>query len=453
MARQWRVARVGFPTYSRELLAPTDFLNVGTRVGTRAAHAPRARGSDHGASRRRALRLGERLLRGRRLLGRGGRGAAATRARSRDGGETRRSSRSRSRRRGDPRAAASAGEASAAPAAASRDAREPDARDPRGVDDEEREVLCAAVSDASAPPRHVPGINSGHIGPELAKLRAAQGEHAEYYTLEHYDRLYGRRRAWARDARGSKVWCKDVHGPGCRECTSCHFCRQKTTDVKTRCQCGEWRKAPPGGRGARVWCGWCLEMRMGENIAEALADDQWRCPVCRDICNCSGANCLRASATCSRRSSSRRGAAVRVRRGALPHHHAHTHERARAAPVLQLPRAQREQFQRRRAQIGGGGGDRGDGGRRAARAGRRRGGRARRRCARLWRDGSARRFLLLNSEGLEEERDQTRRVRRRGSRGSVRDRTRRAQSRDPTARSTREGTLRRRRRRALLLRV
>ena len=33
---------------------------------------------------------------------------------------------------------------------------------------------------------------------------------------------------------------------------------------------------------------------MGENIAEALADDQWRCPVCRDICNCSGANCLRA---------------------------------------------------------------------------------------------------------------------------------------------------------------
>ena len=101
------------------------------------------------------------------------------------------------------------------------------------------EVLCAAVSDASAPPRHVPGINSGQIGPELAKLRSAQGEHAEYYTLEHYDRLYGRRRAWARDGRGSKVWCKDVHGQGCRECTSCHFCRQKTADVKTRCQCGE----------------------------------------------------------------------------------------------------------------------------------------------------------------------------------------------------------------------
>ena len=33
---------------------------------------------------------------------------------------------------------------------------------------------------------------------------------------------------------------------------------------------------------------------MGENLEEALADSEWRCPVCRDICNCSGANCLRA---------------------------------------------------------------------------------------------------------------------------------------------------------------
>ena len=33
---------------------------------------------------------------------------------------------------------------------------------------------------------------------------------------------------------------------------------------------------------------------MGENLDEAMADAEWRCPVCRDICNCSGANCLRA---------------------------------------------------------------------------------------------------------------------------------------------------------------
>ena len=118
------------------------------------------------------------------------------------------------------------------------------------IDDEERAVLCFAVDDDddvtnNNAPRTVAGVNSGQIGPELRKLRQAQGEHAEYYTLEHYDRLYGRRVKWDRNSRGSKTWCKDVHGPGCTECTSCHFCRQKTSDVKTRCQCGEWRKQPP----------------------------------------------------------------------------------------------------------------------------------------------------------------------------------------------------------------
>ena len=138
------------------------------------------------------------------------------------------------------------------------------------------------------------GVRVGRIGPELRDLRAAQGESREYYTEAHYDRLYGCETPWRRVGRGSKVWCKDVHGPGCRECTSCHFCRQKTADLKTTCQCGFWRRAPEGGRGRGVWCGWCLEMRMGENLDEARADPEWRCPVCRDICNCSGANCLRA---------------------------------------------------------------------------------------------------------------------------------------------------------------
>ena len=137
-------------------------------------------------------------------------------------------------------------------------------------------------------------VNVGRIGPELRELRSAQGEHAEYYTMSHYDRLYGSEAPWRRESRGSKVWCKDVHGPGCAECTSCHFCRQKTTDRKTTCQCGFWKRAPEGGRGRGVWCGWCLEMRMGENLDEAVNDAEWRCPVCRDICNCSGANCLRA---------------------------------------------------------------------------------------------------------------------------------------------------------------
>ena len=44
----------------------------------------------------------------------------------------------------------------------------------------------------------------------------------------------------------------------------------------------------------RCRCGSCLALRMGEDIRRALADPGWLCPVCRDICNCSGANCLRA---------------------------------------------------------------------------------------------------------------------------------------------------------------
>ena len=226
------------------------------------------------------------------------------------------------------------------------------------VDDDEREVLCTAIGDDNTnAPRQVPGVNSGQIGPELKKLRAAQGEHAEYYTLEHYDRLYGRRRPWGRDAKGSKVWCKDVHGPGCRECTSCHFCRQKTSDLKTRCQCGEWRKQPPGGRGRGAWCGWCLEMRMGENITEALVDEEWRCPVCRDICNCSGANCLRAKRNLFP-TQQLTHEAEQFGWQSVAHYLITTriseHDADSAPPILQLPRAQREQFMRRRNQIGGG---------------------------------------------------------------------------------------------------
>lgn len=140
-------------------------------------------------------------------------------------------------------------------------------------EEDDEELLCGDASagngdngggggGSGVAPRPVQGVNAGQIGPELAKLRAAQGEHMEYYTIEHYHRLYGRRRPWGRDGRGGKVWCKDVHGPGCDACTSCHFCRQKTSDLKTRCVCGEWRRQPPGGRGRGAWCGWCLEMRM-----------------------------------------------------------------------------------------------------------------------------------------------------------------------------------------------
>ena len=166
-----------------------------------------------------------------------------------------------------------------------------------------RGVLCGLINNSTDSSNaqvidvreQVQGLNFGQIGPELENLRKEQGLNREYYTKEHFDRLYGRARKWDRDQRQNKVWCKDIHRPGeqCDLCSSCHFCRQKSSDRKTSCQCATWEKAPEGGRGRGQWCGWCLEMRMGENIEEAIADEEWRCPVCRDICNCSGANCLR----------------------------------------------------------------------------------------------------------------------------------------------------------------
>ncbi len=34
---------------------------------------------------------------------------------------------------------------------------------------------------------------------------------------------------------------------------------------------------------------------MGEDIQDALRNPNWRCPCCRDICNCSGVTCQRAA--------------------------------------------------------------------------------------------------------------------------------------------------------------
>lgn len=36
-----------------------------------------------------------------------------------------------------------------------------------------------------------------------------------------------------------------------------------------------------------VLCGDCLFMRYGENILEVAKKDEWTCPVCRGLCNCS----------------------------------------------------------------------------------------------------------------------------------------------------------------------
>jgi len=63
--------------------------------------------------------------------------------------------------------------------------------------------------------------------------------------------------------------------------TSCHQCRQKTTDQKTICRSGNCA----GVRG--MFCGVCLRNRYGQDARKALKDPDWWCPPCMDICNCS----------------------------------------------------------------------------------------------------------------------------------------------------------------------
>ena len=63
--------------------------------------------------------------------------------------------------------------------------------------------------------------------------------------------------------------------------TTCHQCRQKTIDTKTICRSGECQ----GVRGQ--FCGICLRNRYGEDAKEALMDPNWKCPPCRNFCNCS----------------------------------------------------------------------------------------------------------------------------------------------------------------------
>ncbi|XP_041116298.1 cell division cycle-associated protein 7a [Polyodon spathula] len=63
--------------------------------------------------------------------------------------------------------------------------------------------------------------------------------------------------------------------------STCHQCRQKTTDTKTNCR-------NPDCVGVRgQFCGPCLRNRYGEEVRNALLDPNWHCPPCQGICNCS----------------------------------------------------------------------------------------------------------------------------------------------------------------------
>ncbi|XP_033854152.3 cell division cycle-associated 7-like protein [Acipenser ruthenus] len=73
--------------------------------------------------------------------------------------------------------------------------------------------------------------------------------------------------------------------------STCHQCRQKTTDSKTVCR-------NPNCWGVRgQFCGPCLRNRYGEDVRSALLDPLWVCPPCRGVCNCSF--CRRRDGRCA----------------------------------------------------------------------------------------------------------------------------------------------------------
>ncbi len=139
---------------------------------------------------------------------------------------------------------------------------------------------------------------STRLGPLLSSLREEQEKQPmsqrETYSVEHLKRLYQfvPKRAYSKP-RANKL-CSKVHPKPCPyQCKSCHFCRQRTTEPKTVCSVCDGVNNYYGGPARGFWCGSCLWLRIGENIDEVRERDDWICPACRDICNCSGANCMR----------------------------------------------------------------------------------------------------------------------------------------------------------------
>ncbi|KAK9272138.1 hypothetical protein L1049_002508 [Liquidambar formosana] len=67
---------------------------------------------------------------------------------------------------------------------------------------------------------------------------------------------------------------------------TCHQCRQKTRDFVASC------KVMKGKKQCTIsFCHKCLLNRYGEKAEEMAMLDDWKCPKCRGICNCS--NCMK----------------------------------------------------------------------------------------------------------------------------------------------------------------
>lgn len=116
----------------------------------------------------------------------------------------------------------------------------------------------------------------------------------EVYSMEHVKRLtmFAPARPYNRPRKNNM--CSKTHPQPCPyNCKTCHFCRQRTTEIKTVCSTCNGVNNFYGGPARGYWCGSCLWLRVGENIDEVRDRSDWQCPACRDLCNCSGANCMR----------------------------------------------------------------------------------------------------------------------------------------------------------------
>jgi len=136
------------------------------------------------------------------------------------------------------------------------------------------------------------------VGPLLSSLRAEQDHQPfsrrESYSLEHVKRLdMFKPNTQYRKPRANRLCSKTHQQPCSYSCKTCHFCRQRTTEIKTVCSLCEGVNNYYGGPARGYWCGSCLWLRVGENIDEVRNREDWVCPACRDLCNCSGANCMR----------------------------------------------------------------------------------------------------------------------------------------------------------------
>ena len=149
---------------------------------------------------------------------------------------------------------------------------------PRSVDLREFAGSPGPSSSSSSSSSSDSGSEDGDSGDDDTSEGEREGRQGrrrgEWYDAEQVAALGACRRRYAYVAM-PKV-ADAVHG------TTCHQCRQRTRDAKTRCaHCG----AAQG-----VLCGPCLQVRYGENILEVVrggrTDPAWRCPACRRLCNC-----------------------------------------------------------------------------------------------------------------------------------------------------------------------